>query len=120
MALGLYFAPVSMSVDQYNDCISRLKKAGAGHPPGRRYHAAFGTGDKVQVFDVWDSQEAFDKFGQTLMPIMQSMGVDPGKPSVMTIHNVIVPPAKAAKAARPAARKPAKRKKPAAKRRKKK
>jgi len=111
MALGLYFTPASMSTDQYDDCISRLKKAGAGHPPGRRYHAAFVTGGTLQVFDVWDSQKAFDKFGQTLMPILQAMGVDPGQPAVSTIHRIIAPPAKAARAARASARKRATRKK---------
>jgi hypothetical protein len=41
------------------------------------------------VFDVWDSQESFDRFGQTLMPILEELGVDVGKPEVMPIHNVI-------------------------------
>lgn len=117
MALGVYFAPVSMSTDQYDECIRRLNKARAGHPPGRRYHAAFGTGGTLQVFDVWDSQKAFDKFGQTLMPILQAIGVDPGQPAVTTIHNIIVPPAKAARAARAGARKRATRKKQPARRR---
>jgi hypothetical protein len=35
------------------------------------------------VFDVWTSQAAFDKFGKTLMPILQQLGIDPGQPSVM-------------------------------------
>ena len=30
------------------------------------------------VFDVWTSQEAFDRFAKTLMPILQQLGVDPG------------------------------------------
>ena len=47
------------------------------------------------VFDVWTSQAAFDKFGKTLMPIMQQIGVDPGKPTVMPVHKVMAPKAKA-------------------------
>ena len=46
------------------------------------------------MFDVWTSQAAFEKFGKTLMPIMQQIGADPGQPTVMSVHNVIVPPAK--------------------------
>jgi len=42
------------------------------------------------VFDVWDSQESFDRFGETLMPIMAELGADPGEPRVVEIHNVIV------------------------------
>ena len=101
MALAFYFAPTTpMSARQYNDCIKRLQKAGAGHPAGRVYHACFGTPESLAVFDVWTSQAAFDAFGQTLMPIMQQIGVDPGQPSVMPVHSVIVPPA-----AKPAAKK---------------
>ena len=113
MAIGIYFAPPSMTQQQYFECIKRLKKAGAGHPTGRVYHACFGTGDRIQVFDVWTSQAAFDKFGQTLMPILQDLGTDPGQPVVMNMHNVITRPAarpRAAAAKRaPATRKTAKR-----------
>ena len=96
MALGIYFAPSSMTAEQYNQCISQLKKAGAGHPAGRVYHACFGTGDKIQVFDVWESMTSFETFGQTLMPILHGLGVDPGQPMISTVHNVIVPPARTA------------------------
>ena len=94
MALGLYFTPTTpMTAQKYDDCINRLKKAGAAHPAGRLYHAAFESSDGLTVFDVWTSQAAFDAFGQTLMPIMQEIGVNPGQPSVMPVYNVIVPPA---------------------------
>jgi hypothetical protein len=83
-----------MSAAQYEECIKLLKKAGAGNPAGRSYHAAFGPKDKLMVFDVWTSQAAFDKFGKTLMPILQQLGLDPGQPSVMPVHKVIVPTAK--------------------------
>jgi len=39
---------------------------------------------------VWDSQETFEKFGETLVPIMTGLGSDPGEPAVMEIHNTIV------------------------------
>jgi hypothetical protein len=96
MAIGVYFAPAAMSAAQYDECIKLLKKAGAGSPPGRSYHATFGPKDKLMVFDVWTSQKAFDKFGQTLMPILAQIGLDAGQPQVMDIHRVIVPAPKAA------------------------
>lgn len=97
MPLAFYFSPATaMTADQYDECIKRLKKAGAGHPRGRVYHVSFNSGDGVNVFDVWTSQAAFDGFGQTLMPILKAMGVDPGQPRVMEVHNVIVPPARKA------------------------
>ena len=109
MAIGIYFSPPAMSAAQYDECIKALKKAGAGNPAGRSYHVAFGPNDKLMVFDVWTSQAAFDKFGKTLMPILQQLGIDPGTPAVMPVHKVILPapkvtsPGKQAKA--PARRK---------------
>ena len=98
MALGFYFAPAAMSAAQYDECIKALRKAGAGHPTGRTYHSAFGSPDKIQVFDVWTSQAAFDKFGKTLLPILARLGVDPGQPAVMPIHNVVTRPKASKKA----------------------
>ena len=97
MAFGFYFSPKpAMTAQQYNEVVKRLEKAGAGHPAGRQYHACFGTAENLSVFDVWTSQAAFDKFGQTLLPIMQQLGFDPGQPQVMQVHNVILPPSKSA------------------------
>ncbi len=89
MSLGFYFSPSAMSAKQYDTCIRKLEAAGAGNPAGRLYHACFGPADKLCVFDVWDSQQSFDRFGQVLMPILKEIGIDPGPPQVMPIHNVI-------------------------------
>lgn len=89
MALGFYFSSNSFSAAQYDEAIKRLEAAGAGSPPGRSYHCAFAAGPNIHIFDVWDSQENFEKFGETLMPILSELGVDPGEPSVAEVHNVI-------------------------------
>ena len=78
-----------MNALQYDTCMRKLEATGAGKPLGRMYHACFGTDDKLAVFDIWDSQQSFDRFGQTLMPILKEIGVDPGQPQVMPIHNVV-------------------------------
>jgi hypothetical protein len=96
MAIGIYFSPAGLSAAKYDECIKLLKKAGAGNPPGRSFHAAFGEKDKLMVFDVWTSQVAFNKFGKTLMPVLQQLGIDPGQPAVMPVHRVIVPAARGA------------------------
>ena len=100
MAIGIYFAPAAMSAKKYDECIRLLRKAGAGNPPGRSYHSAFGPKSKLMVFDVWTSRAAFARFGKTLKPILRQLGVDPGKPTVMPIHRVIVPAKKKAAAKR--------------------
>jgi hypothetical protein len=88
MAIAVYFHPQSMNAAQYDEVIRRLDAAGAGRPAGRTHHSCFGTGDSLMVYDVWESQEAFDAFGATLMPILESIGLDPGTPDVMPIHSV--------------------------------
>ena len=89
MALGIYFPMESMSTEQYDDVVRRLEAAGAGSPPGRSYHCAFSGGSGLHVFDVWDSQESFDEFGQKLMPILGEVGVDPAEPQIAEVHNII-------------------------------
>jgi hypothetical protein len=90
MPLGMYFTPAGFSADKYDEAIRRLDAEGAGSPPGREYHCALQGPDGINVFDVWDSRESFDKFGETLLPILSGVGVDPGEPMVLEVHNVIV------------------------------
>ena len=90
MALGYYFAPKSFSVEQYDETLRKLEEAGAGSPPGRSYHCAFEGEGGIHVFDVWDSEETFAAFGQTLIPILTGAGVDPGEPHIAKVHNIIV------------------------------
>jgi len=110
MAIGIYFSNNGMSAAKYDECIKQLKKAGAGNPSGRSYHAAFGPKDNLMVFDVWTSQAAFDKFGKKLMPILQQLGIGIGQPAVMPMHKVILPGPKVA-SPRKQAKAPAGRKK---------
>lgn len=89
MALAVYFHPESMTKAKYEEAIKKLEQAGAGTPKGRLHHSCFGPEGNLMVYDVWDSQESFDAFGQTLMPILQEIGLDPGQPDLMPIHNII-------------------------------
>jgi hypothetical protein len=89
MALGFYFTPSGFTPAKYDEVNVLLEAAGAGAPAGRLYHAALESDGLVQVFDVWESQEAFEAFGATLLPIMGNLGVDPGQPMVAPVRNII-------------------------------
>ena len=89
MAIGMYFHLKGMTAQKYGETLKKLDAAGAGAPKGRAYHAAFGPADSLMVFDVWNSQAEFDAFGATLVPILTELGVDPGQPDVVPIHNII-------------------------------
>ena len=89
MAITVRFTPKSMSAAKYDECIKRLEQAGAGAPKGRLYHVCYGNMNDLRVFDVWESSESFDEFGQTLMPILQELSIEPGEPEISEARNVI-------------------------------
>jgi hypothetical protein len=89
MALAFYFTPSGFTPEKYDDVIRRLNAAGAGAPEGRSYHVALESNGEIQVFDIWESQEAFDAFAPTLLPILAEVGADPGQPAVAPVHNLI-------------------------------
>jgi hypothetical protein len=89
MAIGIYFPHSKFPVDRYQEALARLEAAGAGAPEGRTYHVALETDGEINVFDVWESQEAFDAFGATLLPILGELGVDPGAPMIAPVHNIV-------------------------------
>ena len=50
--------------------------------PGRIFHCAMEAGGEILVFDVWESVEHFQNFGETLRPILNKLGVDLGELSL--------------------------------------
>jgi hypothetical protein len=90
MAFAILFKPAGMDARGYDEIIRRLEAAGAGSPPGRLYHACHGSDDELRVFDIWESMETFESFGQTLMPIAHEVGVDPGTPEIRPLYNTIM------------------------------
>jgi len=89
MALGFYFVHEGFTPEKYADAIKKLEAAGAGSPKGRTLHVALESDGVVQVFDIWESQEEFDAFGPTLVPILAELGVQLKEPMVASVHNVI-------------------------------
>jgi hypothetical protein len=75
--------------EKYDEAIKQLDAAGEGSPKGRSSHFALESDGAIQVFDVWDSQEDFDAFGKTLVPILTELGVELSAPSVAKIYNSI-------------------------------
>ena len=42
-----------------------------------------------RVFDIWESQAAFEAFGATLLPILTAAGIELNEPMVARVHNEI-------------------------------
>ena len=89
MAITVLFTPRSLNASQYDEINKQLENAGAGAPQGRLYHVCFGTATSLRVMEVWESQDAFNAFGPTLIPILQQVGIDPGQPDISEVHNSI-------------------------------
>lgn len=89
MAVVMRFTPQGMTAAKYDECVKRLEQAGAGAPAGRLYHVCFGDKNNLRVSDIWDSRESFEKFRQTLTPIVQELGIDTGDPDFIEIYNII-------------------------------
>jgi hypothetical protein len=88
MAIATYFHPPSLTAQQYDEAIRELEAAGAANPAGRVHHSCFGPGNALMVYEVWESQQAFEEYGSVLMPILHKAGIDPGTPDVMPVHNL--------------------------------
>jgi len=89
MTLAIYFHPKSLTAGQYDSAIKELTAAGADRPAGRSHHSCFGPDGDLMVYEVWESQEAFEEYGKVLIPILTRVGIDPGAPDVMPVHNII-------------------------------
>ena len=89
MALGFYITGTGFTTEKYDTTLVQIEEAGQGTPDGRRYHVALESGGEIQVFDIWESQAAFDAFGETLLPILTGAGIELNPPMVATVHNVI-------------------------------
>jgi len=82
-------APPGFTAVMYDEVIERLEDAGLGHPPGRLYHVCFGDEANLRISDIWDSRESFEKFFETVAPMMQDLGIGPGEPEFYDVHNTI-------------------------------
>jgi hypothetical protein len=89
MSILVRFTPQSVGTELYDDTIRRLEEAGDFPPDGLEYHVCFGTEGNLAVSEIWDSREQFEAFGERLMPILSDVGIDPGEPQVIDVHNTI-------------------------------
>jgi hypothetical protein len=89
MALGIYITAKGFTQERYDSTTLEIDAAGAGAPDGRISHTALETNGEISVFDVWESQEAFDAFGATLVPILTAAGIELNEPMVARVHNEI-------------------------------
>lgn len=89
MSIVTRFASTDFTAAQYEETVKRLEAAGQGAPAGRLFHVCFGDPSNLRVSDIWESRELFARFGETLMPILKDLGIDPGEMEILEVHNII-------------------------------
>jgi hypothetical protein len=76
--IGVYIPASDMTDEQYKAIDDELNADGP--PAGMKMHSCFREGTKLAVFDVWESQEAFEAFGAKLMPVVERAGLTMSPP----------------------------------------
>ena len=89
MSLVIRFSPPSLTAEQYDNAVRRLTEDGVLPADGLDYEICFGSEGNLKVSQVWDSKEQLDAFAARLMPILQELGIDPGEPETLEVHNII-------------------------------
>jgi hypothetical protein len=79
--IGVYIPASDMTDEQYKVIDDELNADGP--PAGMKMHSCFREGAKLAIFDVWESQEAFEAFGAKLMPVVQRAGLELSPPQVV-------------------------------------
>jgi hypothetical protein len=52
-------------------------------------HTAAPTAEGWLVVDVWESEEAFRQFGETLVPVLRELGLSDAQPQIYPVFNVV-------------------------------
>lgn len=92
MAHAILFNIPGMTQEIYDRTLGPIDEAGKDHIGMRSFHVAYETAEGLSVLDVWESMEAFEAFGQTLMPILADAGLNLERvePQIWPVHNSIV------------------------------
>jgi hypothetical protein len=95
MPVVAVFQSPSLTQERYEESVRRLTggsgrlESAADWPvEGLRAHVAGESPSGFRVVDVWESEDAFRRFGETLMPILHEIGVD-GQPEIYPAHTVV-------------------------------
>jgi hypothetical protein len=77
-----------MTAKQYDQAWEDLRAAGESHPIGLLQHVGGHQGSNWVVVEVWESAETFNKYSETLMPILRNLGINisQGKPVITPVH----------------------------------
>ena len=89
MSVLARFTPKSLTAEKYEEANRRLEESGDWPPEGMELHVMFGPNDALRVSEIWDSKEQLEAFGEKLMPVLSDIGIEPGEPELLEVHNIV-------------------------------
>ena len=86
MAIAAVFEFPGESVEKYH----KVFDAGEAivNQPDRLYHVCFRTDVGFTVIDIWDDEQTFAAFGETLGPAIHRAGLD-ARPAVYPVEQIM-------------------------------
>ena len=75
-----------MTTKQFDDAWKELRALGISRPKGLVHHTGAQNGSSMVIVDVWESQEAWEGFAQTIGPILGKLGVADSPPVILPVH----------------------------------
>lgn len=89
MAVAIFMHWPRVTSDQYNAIMAKLE-LDANPAAGGVLHAAAATDDGLDVFDVWQTEQAFNSYlSGRLLPVVSDLGIG-GEPEIriVPLHNL--------------------------------
>jgi len=75
--------------EQYDGIMDDLNPSGILNNSGLMFHACATSPNGLKVCDVWESEESFKKFGETLMPLLKKHGIEAVPLEIYPVHNMV-------------------------------
>lgn len=75
-----------LSASNYDKIWEEIRGLGYSNPKGLLHHVGGIQGKNLIVSDVWESLEAFNKFGEILLPLMGKLGFPKVQPTITPVH----------------------------------
>jgi hypothetical protein len=77
------------TTQQYDAIMDDLYKLGILNNSGLLFHACATSSTGLKINDLWESEESFKKFGETLMPLLKKHGIEAVPPEIFPMHNMV-------------------------------
>ncbi|MEV0744914.1 hypothetical protein OG345_30580 [Streptomyces sp. NBC_01220] len=93
MAIFMKASLPGVTTAQYDALNAELRSLPGDTFAGCLSHVCVPAGSGIEVYDLWESQEAMDKFGAVMMPVAEKQGLPAAseRPAVSEVHRYWLP-----------------------------